>query len=347
MTVGVRLEPLEHRVDGGIAVGVPVAPPSGTVVAPSDGRAPVPHPASPNPIAPSANAAAAKQDVRPVTGRGYRTARRRRHRPAWLASSARRRSLTGRHPNERSQRSGAVRLRCGAESNRSGITRHRCGSSSAEPRGDRRWCARLASNLGPRDPPRRRHGAAPVGNRRSGLPLGHHPPSRGRPRLRLAAARHLRGDGGRLGPGSACRRHPPGHARWPRPASRWPPSARWRSRSAQGGGRHRPTRRARPPHGAGRGDDRHRRGSTGGGHRLARQRAGEPPPAPRVPAGPRPRGADHRRRRAAWPPASPPEATRGSPWRGPSSAPPSSARSPTPCCSATGTSCSRACPARS
>ena len=99
--------------------------------------------------------------------------------------------------------------------------------------------------------------------------------------------------------------------------------------------RRRAARRARPAHGAGRGDDRHR--ANGGAAEPTRRRR------PRVPAGPRPRAGRRRRRRARR--------------RGPrrrrqrrrrrccarSPAPRSSARSPTPCCSATGTSCSRGC----
>ena len=49
--------------------------------------------------------------------------------------------------------------------------------------------------LARRDPPRRRHRAAAVGRRRPAVPVGHHPAARGRPRLRLAAARHLHADG--------------------------------------------------------------------------------------------------------------------------------------------------------
>ena len=56
------------------------------------------------------------------------------------------------------------------------------------------------------DPPRRRDRPAPVGDGRAALPLGDHPPARGRPRLRLAAAGHLRPDG-RSAPSSSASRY--------------------------------------------------------------------------------------------------------------------------------------------
>ena len=66
--------------------------------------------------------------------------------------------------------------------------------------GQRRHPDRVGSavvTLRTRDRPRRRHGAAAVGGRRDGVLLVHDPAPRGRPRLRLAAARHLPADGRR------------------------------------------------------------------------------------------------------------------------------------------------------
>ncbi len=60
-------------------------------------------------------------------------------------------------------------------------------------RARRRYSALACSG---RDPPRRRHGALAVGGRRDGVLLVHDPPSRGRARLRLAAARHVPAPGG-------------------------------------------------------------------------------------------------------------------------------------------------------
>ena len=91
------------------------------------------------------------------------------------------------------------------------------------PRRGRGLTARARPSDRRHDRLRRRLAAAAVGDRRPVLPVGHHPPARGRARLRLADARHLPGHGGRRG----LRRHrgdraAAGPRRSRRSAWRWP-----------------------------------------------------------------------------------------------------------------------------
>ncbi|CAA9274030.1 MAG: hypothetical protein AVDCRST_MAG76-3587, partial [uncultured Acidimicrobiales bacterium] len=141
------------------------------------------------------------------------------------------------------------------------------------------------------DLPRRRHRPAAVGHGRPPLPVGHDPPTAGRDRLRLAAARDLRADGrgGAVGgpglePGGRARRRlrrgRRGHLRGPRCVGR---AAAGRCGRAPGG-------RGAPP-GQGGGDDRPRRRRRGGGGPCARVPARARPGGP----GPGVRGAGGRR----------------------------------------------------
>ena len=59
----------------------------------------------------------------------------------------------------------------------------------------------------PGDQPRRGHRPAAMGGRRAVLAVGHDPPTRGRPRLRMAAAERLPRVGDRLARGGARVRH--------------------------------------------------------------------------------------------------------------------------------------------
>ena len=196
----------------------------------------------------------------------------------------------------------------------------------------------LVIRWSPHDPPRRRHGAPAVGRRRARVPVGDDPPARGRPRLRLAAARRVRRAGRRRG---RRRSRPVSSGRRCATSRRSPWSWRRRrrarrvDRAAEGRRRRRAGERTSAA-GPGRGDDRHRAGTRG----AATTSAPEFPPVLDLVAPRHRRGRPGRRRRS--PPAAP---TPGSPSLRTSSAPRSSARSPTPCCSATGTSCSPAWPA--
>ena len=212
-------------------------------------------------------------------------------------------------------------------------------SSSSTPE---RATAAIPASGGPRptlarrDPPRRRHRPAAVGRRRPAVPVGHHPPPRGGHRLRLADAGHLRPDGRRRVRRSGV---------WIDPVPVREASSLGvvvaagvalavsivRRKAGVAGERARVERAVGP----GGGHDRHRpRGPTG--------------PTPSVPEFPpaldliapvigvrRAGRRRHRRRRPGAAVGRPHARRRGVPRR----------RSPTPCCSATGTSCSRAWPA--
>ena len=192
-----------------------------------------------------------------------------------------------------------------------------------------------------RDPPRRRHRAAPMGDGRHVVLLVHHPPAHHRPRLRLAAARRLlllRARG----------------ARWPGCVSASVPVREALRAGVALACCGRPGRVDRAPQGAGVSgqqeefDRRSERVAAMTGIErtvaaAAERVAGRPtrpaefPPVldlvpvvdrlDRTVRGGARRRRQHRRRRSS---------ARSSARR-------SSARSPTRCCSATGTSCSRAC----
>ena len=148
-----------------------------------------------------------------------------------------------------------------------------------------------------RDPTRCRHGAAAVGVGGMAVLLVHHPSSRGRARLRLAAARHLSADRARW-----RRRRPRSSASVPvREAAalaaavgvrRW----RWWCRSPRKAAGVSGRRRARSSHRAGGRDDRHRpRRRASRADRTTTASGPEFPPVLDL-------VARRRRRRSAWSP---------------------------------------------
>ena len=137
----------------------------------------------------------------------------------------------------------------------------------------------------------------------------------------------------------------PGAGGGRRPAWCWPPCvALVVSLAAAGRGGVRAAGRARPPHGPGRGHDRHRPLTSAAVAGRRRPATASRPPR----RGSSRPGSTWWLRSSApsgWSPrAGTPAGARGWPWPGCWPAPPSSASSPTPCSSATGTSCSPACP---